>query len=115
MPNGATPVWMAAVRGHSDIVKILARAKVDLNRADLDGRTPVLIAVYAGHIEIVKFLAEQKVDLNRADDNGCTPVLIAVQNHHEKIVRFLIFETDVKLPYFLMVKRVVKMTAELLK
>lgn len=87
--DGRSPVHVAALEGHIEIVRFFIAQHVDLNKADKDGQTPVLIAEREGHTEIVKLLAKHNVDLNKADKYGCTPVHIAAAEGHIEIVRFL--------------------------
>ena len=42
--NGATPMYIAAQKGHSDTVKVLASLHADVNKANKDGMTPLKAA-----------------------------------------------------------------------
>ena len=62
---------MAALKGHTETVKLLLENKADVNacRTD-DGATPLYIAAHKGHTETVKLLLENKADVNAC----CTDV-----------------------------------------
>ena len=68
----ATPLHLAAERGHKPIVELLLRkgAVVDARRAG--GSTPLLLASYHGKIEIVKLLLERRADPNAGATDGST-------------------------------------------
>ena len=55
--NGATPIYWAAVNGHTEIVKILVPLTDNPNAPNKDGKTPIYWAAKHGHTEIVKILA----------------------------------------------------------
>ena len=56
-PNtGKTPIYQAALNGHTEIVKILVPLTDNPNAPDDDGETPIDVAANNGHTEIVKIL-----------------------------------------------------------
>ena len=59
--TGATPIYTASAKGHTDIVKFLASKVENPNKSRNDGVTPITVASLKGHVEIVEFLAS-KVD-----------------------------------------------------
>src|SRR5205807_8600000 len=52
--NGAhlTPLGVAALYGHADVVSALVAAGANVN-ADQDGQTPLMLAAQAGHTAVV--------------------------------------------------------------
>merc|ERR1712034_248393 len=70
--NGETLIWIAAHRGHTNIVKILAENNADVNKAANDGTTPLYKAAQYGHVDIVKFLTENNTDVNKSTNDGTT-------------------------------------------
>ena len=54
--DGVTPIFVAASKGHTEIVKILAPLTDRPNAPDKDGKTPTHCAIQNGHTEIVKLL-----------------------------------------------------------
>ena len=53
-----TPLFVACVDGHLDIVKLLIKAEADLERSDSSGWTAKEHAALRGHMNIAKILAE---------------------------------------------------------
>ncbi|KAH0538358.1 hypothetical protein FGG08_005053 [Glutinoglossum americanum] len=101
---GRTPLSWAAQRGHEDVVKLLVKAKADVNVKDKNfGRTPLSWAAYEGHEAVVKLLIKAKSDVNVKDNDdpmpmndGRTPLSWAAQKGHEAVVKLLIeAEADV--------------------
>jgi len=55
--NGCTPMFVAAEKGHLEVVRVLVEAGADVNAAKTtDGATPVFIAAQNGHLEVVRAL-----------------------------------------------------------
>merc|ERR1712034_189121 len=54
--DGTTPLYKVAQYGHTEIVKILAEKKADVNNPTNSGETPLQIAEEKGHSIIVSFL-----------------------------------------------------------
>jgi ankyrin repeat protein len=51
---GATPLFIAAQKGHLDVVRCLANDfGADVNQALQDGAMPLWIAVQSGHLDVV--------------------------------------------------------------
>ena len=54
--SGLTPLHLAAMRGHLDVVQYLVERGADWNAKDLEGMTPVARAVASGCLDVVHFL-----------------------------------------------------------
>jgi len=54
--DGETPIYWAAINGHTEIVKILAPLTDNPNAPDEYGATPIFWAALYGYTEIVKIL-----------------------------------------------------------
>lgn len=86
--NRYTPLFIAAERGHTKIVKYL------LSRgANVEGNMlivpPLFVAAANGHTPIVKLLLKAGANVERTGYNGLTPLYIATQNGYTKIVKNL--------------------------
>jgi ankyrin repeat protein len=54
-----TPLHLAAIRGHSSIVRLLVTAGADKNCRDFDENTPMHHASEFGHFETIIFLIKE--------------------------------------------------------
>ena len=53
---GLTPLHVAALSGHLEVVKALVQGKADVFKRDIFGWTPISLAVQHGHSDVVHFL-----------------------------------------------------------
>eukprot|EP00947_MAST-08B_sp_MAST-8B-sp1_P002219 g2219.t1 len=89
---GATPLYIAASKGHDKVVSMLLEvgAKVDLATTDYN-QTPLYIAAFRGYDKVVSVLIEEgKATVDLAAKDGVTPLFIAAENGHDKVVSVLI-------------------------
>lgn len=92
-------LYLAAKKGHLEVVKALLAGGVDPNQAATNGDTPLFLAASKGHIEVVKALLAGGVDPNPVVTDGITPLLTAAQNGHLKVVLALLArKTDLDNP-----------------
>jgi len=69
---GETPLYLAAMDNHLDVVKILIAAKADVNAKKQGGITALMIAARYGQLESVEALVAAGADVNSRDENGRT-------------------------------------------
>ena len=68
--DGFTPIYWAAKRGHTEIVKILVPLTDTPNAPNNNGETPIYLAAQYGHTDIVKILAPLTDNLNAPYKQG---------------------------------------------
>jgi len=87
--NGRTPLYIASVYGHKEVVAELCKRRANLEAAMTDGRTPLYIAAWKGHKEVVAELCKRGADVNAPEkENGRTPLYIAsVYGHRLKLLQ----------------------------
>ncbi|XP_065907302.1 uncharacterized protein [Dysidea avara] len=95
-----TPLYLAAGKGHNEVVKVLLLSNADVNCLCIDQCTPLHIAVEEGHLMVVKTLLEFSVKLDCVDVNNITPLQIAVENEQSDIVKCLVEDGNVDLTKF---------------
>ena len=88
--DGATPLFMAAQGGHTEIAALLLKngAKVDV--AWNDGVTPLFMAAQNGHAALAALLLQNGAKVDVAFNDGATPLLIAAQNGHTALATLLL-------------------------
>lgn len=88
--NGVTPLLVASLNGHSDIVEVLINAGADVDAKDNAGVTPLIAAAYCGHAKTVKKLIEAKASLDMYNKNGATALMAASINRKTTAAKMLI-------------------------
>ena len=78
--NGATPLFIAARKGHLEVVRFLVGSGANKDQGlMIDGVTPLFAAAALAHLEVARFLGESGTnkDQGTADNIGMTPLYIA--------------------------------------
>ena len=91
---GCTPIYYAAMRGHFEIVKLLAPYTSNPNIPNQDGDTPIHQAAFNGHLEIVKFLVSMASNPIIANKYGRTPIHFAAGEGHFEVLKLLALHTS---------------------
>ena len=63
-PDGGTPLYLAALNGHEELVKLLLSHDFSVNTTTNYGQTPLHGAASDGHLGIIKLLFEKGADVN---------------------------------------------------
>ena len=89
MHTGNTPLWIAAGRGHLDMVQLLIAQGGDVAIASKDGSTPISIACKGNHTEIVTLLLDNGAAVNGAQ-GGRSCLHNASAREYVELVRLLL-------------------------
>jgi ankyrin repeat protein len=75
--RGATPLFLAALSGASDIVQMLVEKEVAVDVTTANGATPIYIACQMGNKDVVKLLLAAKAKTDISTKYGWTPLFAA--------------------------------------
>lgn len=73
--RGYTPLHLAALYGHLEMVRALLKRGVCINPRDNEGRTPFLVAAAFCHVDIVNLLHRYGADLHAKDGWGFNAII----------------------------------------
>ena len=71
-PNGATPLIVAAMFGHLDLVRLLVENNAALDVQNNDGTTALYVASLFGHPDAVKLLLKEGAARDTRNNDGVT-------------------------------------------
>ena len=87
--DGLTPLHLAAVNCHTNVVLLLLDKGADINISAKDNATPLHLAAQEGCADVVTVLLERSAEVNPRDNQGRTPLVRAEQWHQNGIVQLL--------------------------
>ncbi len=82
-----SPLMMAALKGHLDLVKKLLARDADVNKP---GWAPLHYAATGGHLQIMELLLEQHAFIDAQSPNGTTPLMMAAHYGSPAAVKLLL-------------------------
>ena len=85
-----TPLHVAAMQGHEDVVDFLLNHSCQVDALDDEHKTALHLAAEAGYAEIVEKLLDKGADVNAQTRSGDTALHAATLNSHEDVVRVLL-------------------------
>lgn len=84
-------LYIAAEKGHVDVVRALLNLKANPNSIyNKTGDTPLYVAARNGHQEIIAQLIAAGAEVNAPNTNLFTPLMVAAYQGYEGIVRILL-------------------------
>jgi len=85
----STPLMLAAMNGHSNVVKLLASCGTNINAIDRMGRSAIHYAAKNGHTDTCAQLIRKGAMRFAGDFHGNTPLHLAAMYNHPRTVHFL--------------------------
>ncbi|XP_071123582.1 uncharacterized protein [Mytilus edulis] len=89
-----TPVYLATVFGHTDIVKSLLKRNYDMNQYDIFHLTPLYVATLCKNLEIVEILLAHQCDTNICNEENESPLYAASKWGHVDILKLLSLDNN---------------------
>ena len=86
--SAISPIYWAAIKGDTEIVKFLAPLADNPNFLKKDGKSPIYWAAMHGHTEIVKILAPLTENTNPPCRERYTPLYWAAKYGHKQLLNF---------------------------
>ncbi|NXX43177.1 ANR27 protein, partial [Tricholaema leucomelas] len=78
--DGFTPLHMAALHGHSELVCLLLKHGASISAKNVNHAVPLHLACQKGHFQVVKCLMDYNAKQNKKDVYGNTPLIYACLN-----------------------------------
>ena len=83
-------IHFAACDNDTELIQLLLKYGVDVNKANEYGNTPMHLAAGKGALESVKVLCAAGGDINRPDNNGFTPLHHSLLSGNEEFIKELV-------------------------
>ncbi|NWH78613.1 ANR27 protein, partial [Piaya cayana] len=88
--DGQTPLHMAALHGHAELVSLLLRHGASVSARNAKQAIPLHLACQKGHFQVVKCLMDYSTKQNKKDIYGNTPLIYACVNGHYETTALLL-------------------------
>ncbi|KAL3874859.1 hypothetical protein ACJMK2_037816 [Sinanodonta woodiana] len=88
------PIHIAVTYGHADVLKILIKHQVDVNKPLSAGKnrlTPLMIAAQYGHLDIARILVQNGAIVEQRDKLKRTALIHAVMNGNTHVASYLLY------------------------
>lgn len=87
---GRTPIYLAACRGHTEVVNYLLSHSTDLHIPNKEHKSPLYISAYFGYLEIANALLRHGAMVDQIDSHRKTPLYVATYHGRSEIVDLLL-------------------------
>jgi ankyrin repeat protein len=88
-----TPLMIAALEGHIEVVTLLTNRGSDLEARNTNGQTALMKASFEGHLAVVQVLVERKLkrkaEIETRSNKGSNALMYASQCGHLAVVQYL--------------------------
>ena len=88
--EGCTALWIAAAKGHFDVVRLLIEQNAEVDSRTSTNSTPLRAAAFIGHLDIVRCLVENGADVNARNNFNSTPLMITCYKGHPNVASYLV-------------------------
>ena len=93
--SGDTPLTLAAIYGHDNVVQILlSDSQCLVDAKGHDGYTALQYSCVYGLVDIAKTLVNHKANVNVKTDSGDTPLTLAARHEHDTVVHALLSDSQ---------------------
>ncbi|CAL8109091.1 unnamed protein product [Calicophoron daubneyi] len=87
---GRTPIYLAACRGHTEVVNYLLSHSADIHIPNKEHKSPLYISAYFGYLEITNALLRHGAQVDQTDSHRKTPLYVATYHGRSEIVDLLL-------------------------
>ncbi|OON18380.1 ankyrin repeat protein [Opisthorchis viverrini] len=87
---GRTPIYLAACRGHTEVVNYLLGLSADFHIPNKEHKSPLYISAYFGYLEITNTLLRHGAQVDQVDSHRKTPLYVATYHGRSEIVDLLL-------------------------
>ena len=88
--ENCTALWVAAAKGHFDVVRLLIKQNAEVDGRTSSNSTPLRAAALHGHLDIVRCLVENGADVNARTNINCTPLMLTCHKGHLDVASYLV-------------------------
>jgi ankyrin repeat protein len=88
-PVGLTPLYHAAIYGHTEVAELLIAKGANVNAKNKNGSTPLHLAAAGDRKEIVELFIAKSSDVNAKNKGGRTPLDSAIAFKHTETADLL--------------------------
>ena len=85
-----TALWIAAAKGHFDVVRLLIEQSAEVDSRTSTNSTPLRAAAFIGHLDIVRCLVENGAHVNARTNFNSTPLMITCYKGHPNVASYLV-------------------------
>ena len=96
--NDSTSLYLAAMRGHDEIVRFLIGKGAIVDAQNDKGKHPLWIASFYGRLTTVKILAKEyrarNISIDKPNKNDSSSLIVAAQEGKLHVVKYLVNEQN---------------------